>query len=56
MTMRAFNEAGRALVLWDGDPLDITHRSGDDKERQAADDQLGVIVPVIKGVLTDKGF
>src|SRR5690606_4029124 len=35
---------------------DIAHRSGDDREREAADDCLGLMTPVIKGVLTDKGF
>ena len=56
MTMRAINEAGRALVLWTAIKSDVAHRSGDDKERQTADDLLGLMTPVIKGVLTDKGF
>ena len=56
MTMRAFNEAGRALVLWTAIKSDVAHRSGDDKEREEADDLLGLMTPVIKGVLTDKGF
>jgi alkylation response protein AidB-like acyl-CoA dehydrogenase len=56
MTIRAFNEAGRALVLWTAIKSDVAHRSGDEKERQAADDLLGLMTPVIKGVLTDKGF
>ncbi len=56
MTMRAFNEAGRALILWTALKSDVAHRSGDDKERQAAEDHLGLMTPVIKGVLTDKGF
>jgi alkylation response protein AidB-like acyl-CoA dehydrogenase len=56
MTMRAFNEAGRALVLWTAIQSDVAHRSGDDKERQKADDLLGLMTPIIKGVLTDKGF
>ena len=56
MTMRAFNEAGRALILWTAIKSDVAHRSGDDKERQAADDHMGLMTPVIKGVLTDKGF
>lgn len=56
LTMRAFNEAGRALMLWTAIRSDVAHRSGDDSERQAADDQLGLMTPVIKGVLTDKGF
>ncbi|MET3661772.1 acyl-CoA dehydrogenase C-terminal domain-containing protein [Aquamicrobium ahrensii] len=56
MTMRAFNEAGRALLLWTALNSDIAHRSQDEKERQAADDMLGLMTPVVKGVLTDKGF
>lgn len=56
MTMRAFNEAARALVMWAGLKSDVAHRSGDAKERQAADDALGLMTPVIKGVLTDVGF
>ncbi|MEW6634545.1 MAG: acyl-CoA dehydrogenase [Pseudomonadota bacterium] len=56
MTMRAFNEAGRALTLWTAIKSDVAHRSGDDKDRQAADDYTGLMTPVVKGVLTDKGF
>jgi acyl-CoA dehydrogenase len=56
MTMRAFNEAARALVLWAALKADVAHRSQDAKERQAADDHLSLLTPVIKGVLTDKGF
>ncbi len=56
MTARAFNEGGRALVLWTALKSDVAHRSGDEKERQAADDHMGLMTPIIKGVLTDKGF
>ncbi len=56
MTMRAFNEAARALVLWTALQSDVAHRSGDGKQRQAADDHMGLLTPVIKGVLTDGGF
>ena len=56
MTIRAFNEAARALVLWTAIKGDVAHRSEDAKERQAADDHLGLMTPVIKGVLTDQGF
>ena len=31
MTMKAFNEAGRALALWTAIKSDIAHRSADDK-------------------------
>ncbi len=56
MNIRAFNEAARALVLWTALKGDVAHRSQDAKERQAADDHLGLMTPVIKGVLTDQGF
>jgi acyl-CoA dehydrogenase len=56
MTMRAFNEAARALVIWTALKSDVAHRAEDAKERQAADDHMGLLTPVIKGVLTDGGF
>ncbi|HEX8664726.1 MAG TPA: acyl-CoA dehydrogenase C-terminal domain-containing protein, partial [Beijerinckiaceae bacterium] len=56
LTIKAFNEAARALALSAALSSDIAHRSPDDKARQAADDYLGLMTPVIKGVLTDKGF
>jgi acyl-CoA dehydrogenase len=56
MTMKAFNEAGRALALWTAINSDIAHRSADEKDRQAASDYTGLMTPVVKGVLTDKGF
>ena len=56
MTMRAFNEAARALILWTSMQSDIVHRSDDEKARQAADDHMGLLTPVIKGVITDQGF
>jgi alkylation response protein AidB-like acyl-CoA dehydrogenase len=56
MTIRAFNEAARALVLWTALKSDVVHRSEDIKQRQAADDHMSLMTPVIKGVLTDQGF
>jgi acyl-CoA dehydrogenase len=56
MTIRAFNEAARALVMWTALKGDIAHRSENEKERQSADDHMGLLTPVIKGVLTDCGF
>ncbi|HWK14444.1 MAG TPA: acyl-CoA dehydrogenase C-terminal domain-containing protein [Rhizobiaceae bacterium] len=56
MAMRAVNEGGRALVLWTALNSDLAHRSGDEKERQTADDHMGLMTPIVKGVLTDKGF
>ncbi|MBZ0147249.1 MAG: acyl-CoA dehydrogenase C-terminal domain-containing protein, partial [Pseudorhodoplanes sp.] len=56
MTIKAINEAGRALTLWTALQGDISHRSPDEKERKAADDAMGLLTPVVKGVLTDLGF
>src|ERR1700688_4510111 len=56
MTIRAFSAAGRALVLWTALKGDIARRSQDGKERQSADDYMGLLTPVVKGVLTDTGF
>ncbi|MGO7770612.1 acyl-CoA dehydrogenase family protein, partial [Rhizobium ruizarguesonis] len=30
--------------------------AADEKERQTADDILGLVTPILKGVMTDKGF
>jgi alkylation response protein AidB-like acyl-CoA dehydrogenase len=56
MESRAWNEAGRGLVLWGALQVDLLRRSPDEAERQTADDLLGLITPVIKGYLTDKGL
>ena len=56
LTIRAFNEAARAMVVWTALKSDVAHRSNDPKDRQAADDHMGLMTPVLKGVLTDTGF
>ena len=56
MTIKAFNEAARALVVWTSLKADVAHRSDDAKTRQSADDHMGLLTPVLKGVLTDQGF
>jgi alkylation response protein AidB-like acyl-CoA dehydrogenase len=56
MEMRAFNEGARALVLWGALQVDISRKAQTEEEREAASDLLGLLTPVIKGYLTDKGF
>jgi acyl-CoA dehydrogenase len=56
LTIKAFNEAARALVVWTSLKADVAHRSDDAKTRQSADDHMGLLTPVLKGVLTDQGF
>ena len=57
MTMRAFNEAGRALVLWTAHQ--VRHRPPLGRRRATARRPttcIGLMTPIVKGVLTDKGF
>ena len=56
LTIRAFNEAARAMVVWTSLKSDVAHRSSDPKDREAADDHMGLMTPVMKGFLTEIGF
>src|SRR6266705_1030359 len=56
LTIRAFNEAARAMVVWTALKSDVAHRSSDPEDRQEADDHMGLMTPVMKGVMTDVGF
>jgi 3-(methylsulfanyl)propanoyl-CoA dehydrogenase len=56
LEIRAFNEAARAALLWAALSSDEARRSPDAAARQAADDRLGLLTPVLKGVITDIGF
>jgi alkylation response protein AidB-like acyl-CoA dehydrogenase len=56
MTMRATTEAARALVVWTGLRYDIATRATDAKARDQAEDHMGLMTPVIKGVCTDIGL
>jgi hypothetical protein len=56
MSIKAINEAGRALILWASLKADVSHRSDDAAARQQAEDYMGLMTPVIKGVLTDFGY
>jgi hypothetical protein len=56
LTIRAFNEAARAFAIWTSLKSDVAHRSSDPKDRQEADDHMGLMTPVLKGFLTDTGF
>ncbi len=56
LEIRAFNEAARALLVSVALTQEEALTSPDSKVRQAADDRLGLMTPVIKGVFTDVGF
>jgi alkylation response protein AidB-like acyl-CoA dehydrogenase len=56
MEAKAFNEGARALILWGALQVDLSRKAQTEEERQAADDLISVLTPVIKGYLTDRGF
>ena len=43
-------------MVWTALRGDVAHRAGDGEARAAADDHMGLLTPLIKGVLTDQGF
>ncbi|WIM13044.1 acyl-CoA dehydrogenase C-terminal domain-containing protein [Enhydrobacter sp.] len=55
MTQKSFTEGARALALWVGMLIDRAHRHSDEKEREAADDLIQMLTPVIKAYFTDMG-
>jgi acyl-CoA dehydrogenase len=56
LSIRAFNESARALILWTALKEDLVRRTQDPGERELAEDHLALITPVIKGMLSDRGF
>src|SRR5271169_5356341 len=48
LEIRAFNEAARALLVWIALAQDEARHAPDAKARQAADDRLGLMTPVLK--------
>lgn len=55
-TMKAFTEGSRALVMLTALHLDIAHRHSDPKMREASDDFVQLVTPIVKSYLTDGGF
>ncbi|CAA9331393.1 MAG: Long chain acyl-CoA dehydrogenase [fadN-fadA-fadE operon] [uncultured Gemmatimonadaceae bacterium] len=56
MTMRAYVEGGRALAYWVGMLIDVAERHEGADEKQAADDLVALMTPVVKAFLTDNAF
>src|SRR6201987_2183053 len=44
------------MVVWTSLKSDVAHRSSDPKDRQEADDHMGLMTLVLKGFLTETGF
>lgn len=55
-TMKCFTEGSRALAIMTALQVDIAHRHPDAKAREAADDFVQLITPILKATLTDGGF
>jgi alkylation response protein AidB-like acyl-CoA dehydrogenase len=53
LTCKALSEGGRVLVLHAVQQVDILQRSPDEAERTAADELLGFLTPIVKGMLTE---
>lgn len=49
-------EGSRALCLWGALQVDLSHAAATEAERQAADDLVSILIPVIKGCTTDIGY
>ena len=53
LTQKAFVEGGRALCYYAYLQADIIARSKDEAERKRADELLGFLTPIVKGLLTE---
>jgi butyryl-CoA dehydrogenase len=56
LTMRAYIEGSRALAVWAAMTLDRASRHPDPRQREAADDLIALLTPVVKALFTDMGF
>lgn len=56
MDAKCYTEGMRALAVWTALQIDITERAPDEKDREAAQDLIELLTPVIKGYGTDRGY
>lgn len=56
LTSKAVTEGSRALSFWASMHLDIAARSENPAEKQAADDLVALMTPILKAYQTDMGF
>ena len=56
MEAKSLTEGLRALMLWGALQVDLAQHAATEEERQAADDLVQLLTPVLKGYGTDKGF
>ncbi|KSB89982.1 acyl-CoA dehydrogenase [Caulobacter vibrioides] len=53
---KAIIEGGRAFLFWTALHGDLAHSHPDEAVRTKAEDYMGLLTPVLKGYLTDRGF
>jgi alkylation response protein AidB-like acyl-CoA dehydrogenase len=56
LTMRAWTEGARALAAWVAIELDKAVKHPDAAQREASDDFVSLLTPVVKAMFTDNGF
>ena len=56
MDAKALTEGLRALCVWGALQVDLSHKAATAEEREAADDLISLLTPVIKGYGTDMGY
>lgn len=56
LTAKSVIEGSRALSYWVGMNLDISIHAADENEKQAADDLVALLTPIVKAYQTDMGF
>ena len=56
MDQRAFTEGGRAWMYWTALHGDLQHKAEDEKTREKASDYMGLMTPILKSYLTEKGY
>jgi alkylation response protein AidB-like acyl-CoA dehydrogenase len=56
LDQKAWIEGARAFMLFGSTLIDAEHRHADPAEREKAADMIALLIPVLKGVLTDTGF
>ena len=56
LTMRAFTEGARAMAVWVARHNDLRDRAPDAETRQASDDMVQLLTPIVKAYFSDNGF
>jgi alkylation response protein AidB-like acyl-CoA dehydrogenase len=56
LDQKAWIEGARCFMLFGSTLIDAEHRHADPAEREKAADLIALLIPVLKGVLTDVGF